>query len=363
MKRLKSIDIVRGLSICWMIFGHTMDWWLIKEDRWYYLTLKAYFDFLGAGTFIFISGVSIMISYKSRMLKTNNTEGYNEKMVNIEYLNRAWMILIVALGFNIFVAIWNLNPLIIWSWFILLTIAISLFMAWPLLKTSKLLRIFIGSLIFIANQILLSFLLPYAGQSNIYGLLFYILFNPLNLNPILAFFPFFLCGTVVGDLIFEVHQICDINERRMAYKKKIIFPILIIGIILIIFGVIYQFPAFYLEDRSFSWLIWALGLELTCFIVLLSIEEFEIIKTKKSFKFLYYFSFYSFTVYISHMLLYFVFLGQIQWYYLWIYQAITIILIGLLLRYMHKKSGPKYSLKYQIGRLSIVLTKKINEKT
>ncbi|GAG12019.1 unnamed protein product, partial [marine sediment metagenome] len=37
MKRIKSIDILRGLSMCWMFIGHILAWWIRDKDRHLYL--------------------------------------------------------------------------------------------------------------------------------------------------------------------------------------------------------------------------------------------------------------------------------------------------------------------------------------
>lgn len=34
MKRIKSIDIIRGISMWIMVAGHIGIWWLREEDNW-----------------------------------------------------------------------------------------------------------------------------------------------------------------------------------------------------------------------------------------------------------------------------------------------------------------------------------------
>jgi len=179
MKRIKSIDIFRGLGMVYIMVGHMIDWWSRPVDDWLFYVYVSLFSALGAAGFVFISGVSTMISYRKRIEKVKNTEGYSFKTVKREYLLRSVLILGVGLVYNIIVAIEFSDPLIIWKWFIILTVAICLLFSWPFLKTSKLVRILIGISIWIINQIILTLLLPYNGEVNFSGLLFYIFFKAI----------------------------------------------------------------------------------------------------------------------------------------------------------------------------------------
>ena len=156
MKRLKSIDIFRGCSMAWMMIGHLFHWAIKEEYLWARYLLGSIFDPMGASAFLFIAGVSTMLSYRNRLQRAENSENYNKKMVKYEYFLRATFILIIALIYNTFVAI-RINDLTwIWTWFILFTIAFSLYFAWPLLIAPKLLRIIVSGVIWISNQIFLS---------------------------------------------------------------------------------------------------------------------------------------------------------------------------------------------------------------
>ena len=355
--RFKSIDIIRGLSICWMIFGHLSEWWIKPEDFWYFELIRSIGDFLGSGTFLFISGVSSIISYRNRIEKANNSDVYTIKMANLEYIFRAIIILIIALILNTFTAIMYNDFSLIWNWFILQTISFSLLLGLPLLKTSKLVRILLSAVLWIFNQVFLFIILPFEGQVNFPGILFKIFYSNLELDPIFSFFTFFIIGTVIGDLVHETFEKDSSNDLRLYLTKKILVPSLIFGFMLVIFGISFQFPQF-LHHRTFSWLIYSLGLDLIIFASLLSIEE-KYFREKSSENFFYYFSYYSFTIYIAHDLLYFVFLESLSWYLIWIIIIGTIIIIGLILKLVYHSIGAKASLKFLISKITSYLTKKI----
>jgi len=362
--RLKSIDIFRGLCMAWMILNHLIDWWLKSEFDWLYTITIMVIDPIGASGFLFISGVSIALSYRKRLNKVQASKDYNFRMVRNSYLFRAFFIFIIAIIYNIPVAIAFQNFSMLWFWFVLLTAAVSIFLAWPLLKTHKLFRIFIVIATLIIHFNLYSWLLPFQGKSNMFGLLFHILYNGVHQDPILIFFPFFILGTVIGDLISETIYTNKEDHQYTSFKKQFLIPVIIFGIIMIISGVLINNPQF-LRRKSLSWIIYSMGIVLILFSIFLTIEIFSRFKTQKSYKLLFYYSYYSLTIYLSHNVLYFLFLDpliKLDFISIWIFSGIAFFSIGFILRGIHHKFGEKASLKVQIGKLSLAVTRKIEMK-
>jgi uncharacterized membrane protein len=360
MKRLHSIDIFRGLSILWMLVAHLQHWWLREEDLWVYHLTWAIFDVIGSAGFLFIAGVCTTISFKNRMIKAENSENYNLKMLRTEYMFRASCILFLAIVYNFVSVVRTGDLLFIWTWFVLLTTAVSLFIAWPLLKISKLVRIILGAVIWIINQYILAFLSGYKGQINTYGILFYILYNTTEVDPILSFFPFFLFGTVIGEVVFDVYSIDNQQKRNLALKNKLIFPLFIIGACLISFGILFEFPTF-LQHRTFPWMIYSLGIDLIFFSVLISAEEFLFNETKRNYNFLFYYSYYSLTVYLAHNVLYYVFNSQLNAHNIWYFILVTIVITSFALMILYKTLGRNASVKQTISRLGAGLADKFEK--
>ena len=110
-------------------------------------------------------------------------------------------------------------------------------------------------------------------------------------------------GNFFYHTIFDIYLIENQEERRMMLQNKLLYPSIIIGPALIIFAMFFQLKLgdiyghgthlFSLPDflisRSFSWLLYTMGILLILISVLLAIEEFELIQTEKSYRFLYYF--------------------------------------------------------------------------
>ena len=223
-KRIKSIDTLRGISICWMIFTHILGWWIQDKNFWISPFSFSIFDFLGSLAFMFISGVSSAIYYRKRLANAKQNNAYKTGMAKDEYLFRSLFLLFIALGYNTFIAIAIADVSEIWTWFVLLSIAVSLFIAWPLFHMPKWFRLIICGISWILYLVLITTLYPYANEPNLNGAIFRIFFNTLDLDPILGFLPFFLIGTIFGDLIFEISNVDDLNVRRKELKKKLFYP-------------------------------------------------------------------------------------------------------------------------------------------
>lgn len=353
----------------YMIVGHMITWWPVPEEK--LILMVSYISVLstlGAVGFTFISGISTMISYRNRLIKIDKIENYSMSQVKYEYLFRAVFIVILGLIYNIFVAIMFMDLSQIWTWFILLTLGICILMSWPLLKMSKKFRLFFGALIWIVNQILLVLLTPFEGQFNLYGVLYHILYNTIDQNIILSFFTLFLIGTVIGDIIYDFSLINNDLEKRKAVKEKFLLPSLLIGTILIVVGFYFLLPFLFTEEMlsvksNIWWLMYSLGIEVILISVFITIDVYELIKLEKSYRFLYYFSYYSLTVFLIQNINYFFFYQSLNLYNIWIFILITVIIYGLFLRFSYNKWGPKLSLKIQIGRLAAGATKRIMNKS
>ncbi len=363
MKRLKSIDIFRGLGMVYIMVGHMIDWWAIED--WLFYIFVSLFSALGAAGFVFISGVSTMISYKKRIDRVKTDVNYGYKTVKKEYIIRGFLIMGLGLIYNCVVAIEFLDPLLIWKWFIILTMAVSILLAWPLLRTSKTIRIIFAAIIWIVNQVVLAFLVKFEGEFDFFGIIFYILYNSLDQNPILAFFTFFIIGTVIGDIIYDYSNIEIEAERKKFFKMKIITPLLVCGVILIAISFCFLLPNLFTEkiltiNTNIWWLIYTLGLDLIIFLIFLILEDKNIFDTNKDYKFLFYFSYYSLTLFLLQNVNYFLFLGLLNRFNIWFFIIITIIIYGFFLRLMYKRFEGKFSLKVQIGKLTLSIMRRFN---
>ena len=352
MQRLKSIDNFRAITMVMMIWIHLRLWWLRDADQWFVDITLPFTDRVFACAFLIIAGASATLFTRSRIIKTNNMENYSLKMAKNEYYLRALFIFILAIGYNSFVALLFMNPLIIWKWFLLLTTAVSLMLIWPLLSISKIYRIILAIILWITNYYLFSFLSHFQGDSNVFGFLYYFLYHSLDQDPIFFTFSFFIIGSVLGDVIFEINLIKNQEKRTFRLKYGMLYPLIIIGLFLVIIGLIYEYP-YYNNDHNFSWIAFPLGFNLILFAILIVLEEFKIWSIKTNFRYLYYFSFYSLTVFIAHNVLYFLFYRLLDLINIWVFILVTLLLCGILLHLIFNSRWRQYaSIKLQLGKIA-----------
>jgi len=358
MRRIKSLDTFRGFIMLAMVWVHLSEWWLREEDIWFSNATVPILKLIFGPGFLLLAGISIALSYRKNHIKITTMDDFKYDVVKKEYFFRATFILVVALGYNSFVALQFFNPLDLWKWFMLLTMSISLFIAWPLLKAPKYVRLILAVIIWILNYFTFNYLLPYQGQINVNGIIYYFFYNSIDVIPFPHYISFLLIGTIIGEVIFDIYQIDNQKERKLLLKKKITVPSLILGVPLIIISVIFD-NQLSLDRTSFIWIIFAMGINLILLSVFLGFEDFKLRVNKRRLKFLFYYSYFSLTIYLIHNISYFFFLNQLNLFQFWIFITLYSILFGLVLRLLHNKYGPKFSIKVQIGRLSSALAKRL----
>ena len=379
MKRIKSIDSFRGLIMFLMLWVHLVGWWSSASAEWLDIGTYVFIDRTLAPAFLFLSGMSAMLYYKTGMLKIQNVEKSAILPMRNEYLIRAFFIFLLGFIYNIFVAIFTLNLLNAWKWFLLMTIGISLMLLWPFFKISKYLKIFLAASFWILNSFILSYLLAFKGQANIQGVLYYIFYNTLDLEPILSSFSFTLLGSAFGHIIFDIYN----KYEEVVHKKKVAFqliiPSFIIGLSLIILALILGYPQTLLDvifangpipnslrmisQYLITWVFMSVGFIIVILSIFMIIDDYIILKTKKDTRFLYYFSYYSLTFYLFHNILFFLFLSQLDVIPMFIAFSISAFLIFLLLKGIYNSSWKaKFSLKFQIGRMAKSIAQEIEKK-
>ncbi len=363
--RIKSIDFLRGLCMVWMICGHLSEWWLLQSvfdnintDTW---NIFYIFDFLGASGFLFISGVGITLSYRINYTKSIQSQDFNFKKYRFKYFTRILLLFLISLTYNSIVAIGEDDPSKMWIWFILQTLSFSLLISWSILKINKYYKIIVAIIFFIINEIIWFYVVDYNQLYNTPGgVIYYILYNNPTLSPILQFFPIYMVGSFLGDLIYENIIIKPQNEdiSNSMFIKKFTLPLISIGLILVIISIsIYPehpFPP-YFKPRESSWIIYSIGALVFLYTLFLTVERFQIINIKSKYRFFYYYSFYSFTTFILQLVLEPLFLKKLNIIWFIIAVPTTILLIGLFLRLLYFTLGKYASIRNAISFVSSYL--------
>ncbi|MFX0012111.1 MAG: hypothetical protein ACFE9R_17490, partial [Candidatus Hermodarchaeota archaeon] len=157
---------------------------------------------------------------------------------------------------------------------------------------------------------------------------------------------------------FDINNIKDQEERKDKINCVFLRTIFIVGVISTSFGLLYRFNEF-MYRRTLSAMFYSIGAILILLAILLYLEEFKKLEPKNSYRFFFYYSFYSFTIYLTHDLLYFMFYQQLNAINVWFVIIVVYVLITLLLRFLYQKVGKYASLKAIISIFSLEIANKI----
>jgi len=162
----------------------------------------------------------------------------------------------------------------------------------------------------------------------------------------------------MGDFLLEKKKI----KSRLSLDNNKFFPLLISGLSLIAIGILFNYPSTF-SITSFSWIVFTLGVNISTLSIFIFFEEYAKFQRKKNYWFLYYFSYYSLTIYLTHSIIYYLFLNMLNIVSFFFTIIPFLIGIGLIFRMIHKtKLRRDLSIKIQIGKISSILAKRLDNK-
>ncbi|MBD3353338.1 MAG: DUF1624 domain-containing protein, partial [Candidatus Lokiarchaeota archaeon] len=369
-KRIHAFDIVRAIAIALMILAHSLNSWLNADSQWiegiYYVILSP----MGVPGFLFVSGMSFGFSWFSKEKK-----GFNYKENTIYQLSRTLAVLFVSTIYNLVaVLIHHSSILDIWFWFILQSLAVSRLLGGLAMKLGRIGRIVLAVVIIIITPILINILELTREGNSISQVVYWILFNPVEADSFMFFFPAFLVGSVIGQ---EIHQITKVEDKEEPLKNINKNPLnslkilLLIGCLFVISGIlgglgavgadnkwswviefqthpdwnITETPMF-LVRNTYAWILYSIGIEIVLSIVVFYIIDYKIKREKRSEFEL--FGRYSFTIYISHYLCYLIPL-ELDHITTTIAFFIFMGVLWIMIHLIDIKSNGKYSLEFLMG--------------
>ncbi|GAB4327592.1 MAG: hypothetical protein Kow0069_34530 [Promethearchaeota archaeon] len=372
-ERLASVDLLRGASITYMFVGHLLDWWLAAPSRWVWALTYATFDCLGAGAFVFVSGVSLQISWR----RGRGRGGYW-----VRFSTRTGLIGALGLTYNLlgFFRYWGWAAA--WSWFVLQTIAVSRLLAAPLLRTSKTTRIVVTLATFALATPLRNALLLAKDSSFLGAVAWHALFNPPHENTIFPFFGSFLAGTVTADVLLDAREVRGKEGREsgtitpvrgaFAAAGLLVVVGLILGAPLVDWDYGYQLldllnrhpnwelpgiPLF-LVRNSTAWTFFCTGVQVTVMTVLFTARDLDRVNRPPG-RGLGLFGRYSLTLYVLHHVGYYWFTFSLDHRTVWLPLLACTLAFWLLTRVWDAKFGGKGSLEWAFNEVTRNLERRL----
>ncbi|MBD3213342.1 MAG: DUF1624 domain-containing protein, partial [Candidatus Lokiarchaeota archaeon] len=360
--RVTSIDLFRGFCIFIMFLSHLGRWWISGEDYeiFFILVWRPFGRPIAKGSgFILISGVSVALSYSKNIVHPRNIFDIEARIWRGKSYIRAILLFIIAILINLLIM--SFDPTAkIYDWWILVPLSICLFCTWPLMKLSLKTRIILGSGWILLNHYFKIIIMNFKNFSNTTQFLaeFFYPMEP-GQNSILVFFPFFIFGTVLGSILSKI----DFNrtDNIREFYRTFTIPLLLISSGAILLGVLFQFPLF-IEANTTSFVIFALGLDLLILCVLITIEKTSQINFNSKYSPLFYYSYYSLTLFAFHYIFYpFAYIWSLDILSFWFVYTIALIPFTLFLVLMRKKVAGLFSIKYIVNLVGEYMSMKIVE--
>ena len=368
-KRVEVIDLLRGISIFLMVMAHVETYWLNSNSFWLIGIKFLIVQIMGTSNFTFVAGIGFAFSYKRNLIRK-----VSENEVIKTSLSHTLILISIALIYNLIQSLISGTGFKgFWMWNILQCIAFSRLLGLLFINISKYYRFIIAIIWAFLIEILVSWMLPRYKTESFADLIFLIFFNPLHGDGILVFFPFFIFGTLIGELF----------QKKLAKNKglienrdlKIWF---LAGLALFISGIVFgQKPIgaerdyyelikwigthpkieistlpLFIMPNSFLWVFYCAGWQ-----IMFAITAFYFIDLKyhspKSSNLFIIFGKYSLSIYICHyLLLYFPFLlnhnFSVNYIIIWFLFIGFEVFIWGIFYFLDKKWHRKLSLEYFI---------------
>jgi len=215
--RFTAIDVFRGISILYMIIGHTSEFWLYNSELWFRGIIFIIMDVIGANAFIMLSGIGLSLSYHSQMRKIASNSQYPRGYAKINFWSRTILIGLIAVVTNLIGTLALESPTG-WIWLVLQTIAWGRLFCYPFMKFNWKVRAIIGIGFFLTADLVRSALLGYND------FLFYVFFNVNGQNTPFPFFGFIFLGSALGDWfnskMNQTNQTNQTQQRNQTLSRN-----------------------------------------------------------------------------------------------------------------------------------------------
>ncbi len=231
VRRIGSVDFVKGIAIIFIIMAHTAGAWFDSTWIFLYGVTFTILDIFGPSLFVFLSALSVVFSIRR---KKGNLP---EKVIRNRIFSRGIMIIVIAIIFNLVSIEFTIPgysfPATLWGWNILMFIGASQIFSYYALKLSKISRAVIGMFIIFTSDTIRLWL--YQGKEAgdvIISILHYIVVSPSPMTPLLPWLSICFLSSIFGEYLYEAM----VGGTKKDYKK-LFRTFLYWGIFLVLAGI------------------------------------------------------------------------------------------------------------------------------
>ncbi|MHA1341724.1 MAG: acyltransferase family protein [Promethearchaeota archaeon] len=383
-QRYKVLDVMRGISMFYMMITHLCQFALIPEDKWLWAFFYVFIDIIGVPAFLFISGIATSISMESKY-KRNLERGIPKKIISKSIRNdafyRGFFVLFIGFLYNIGFAITQGGIKYIWGWTILQLMGFTQILLYYIKKLSLQSRFILMFGILILSDPLLHLL--YGNPNYFLNFLGFILFNPSHMDPPLPFLFYPILGTTIGDIMMNDETVERHDLKFMG--KKFRSYLVIIGLILLGLGILMgyrgepaqeenwpfsiimkefniEFLPDFFDRGSPSNILYCSGILMLLFSIFNRYYMRIYSKKHRVYTFFSLFGRASLTIFLGHHLFYFIINKAYNAYTIWWIATIVVGIISMIYVAWYLLADLKYGIEWIISATRSLFFKKLKSK-
>ncbi len=221
MNKIKSIDITKGISVLFIIFLNSVNYWLILNEELKYII--AYIAILSEifGSMLFI----FTYSFETIFILQKMIGSPPERTYRNQIFKRGFLFILLGLLYNLIVSLFNEFTLRIWGWNIILFIGFAQIIVYFSFKLIRWARLVIGLSILIFTPILREFL--YFNKSNniLFEALYLVIISPDPSFCLLPYASFCFIASIFSELIYQAHALENKRALNLSFISTIRYGI------------------------------------------------------------------------------------------------------------------------------------------
>jgi hypothetical protein len=217
MNKIRSIDIAKGISVIFIVFLNSLNYWLIIGDDVKYIVayIVIFSEILGPMLFIFTYSFENIFILKKMMGSPP------ERIFRNQLLKKGIFFIILGLSYNLILNLFDELTLVLWGWNFLLFLGFAQFISYFAFKLIRWARLVIGLAILFLTPLLRE--LMYFNRENniIFEFLYFFIVSP---NPSFSLLPYAsLCffASIFSELIYQAEVLENIKAIAISIKSTL----------------------------------------------------------------------------------------------------------------------------------------------
>lgn len=221
MNKIKSIDITKGISVLFIIFLNSVNYWLILNEELKYII--AYIAILSEifGSMLFI----FTYSFETIFILQKMIGSPPERTYRNQIFKRGFLFILLGLIYNLIVSLFNEFTLRIWGWNIILFIGFAQIIVYFSFKLIRWARLVIGLSILIFTPVLREFL--YFNKSNniLFEALYLVIISPDPSFCLLPYASFCFFASIFSELIYQAQALENKRALNLSFISTLRYGI------------------------------------------------------------------------------------------------------------------------------------------